>query len=252
MNFSCQMCRCEGHADICDQRTGACIDCRDLTEGHNCERCIAGYYGDPRLGRSGQASQACRPCPCPGGRPRCVQKAAALIECECFVGPSSGLSHADTCYLKPSANSSAQDVVCNCRCVVTTALQSRSQYLHVFQPRLRRRALPIVCAKLFRSVCGCEMPLKIAIFFALGNPNEIAGSCERCDCSGNIDESVPESCDSRTGVCLHCLHNTAGEHCEVRAANMRASKRSLVYISDVSTWLLWRCSSSTMPSVSAI
>lgn len=35
---SCRPCQCNGHADECDQRTGACISCRDNTGGDKCER----------------------------------------------------------------------------------------------------------------------------------------------------------------------------------------------------------------------
>lgn len=35
---SCRPCQCNGHADQCDQRTGACINCRDNTGGEKCER----------------------------------------------------------------------------------------------------------------------------------------------------------------------------------------------------------------------
>ena len=44
----CRVCQCNDHANICDQKTGACIECKDLTTGHYCERCQDGYYGDPR------------------------------------------------------------------------------------------------------------------------------------------------------------------------------------------------------------
>lgn len=33
----CRTCQCNGHASICDQKTGACIDCRNLTTGDHCE-----------------------------------------------------------------------------------------------------------------------------------------------------------------------------------------------------------------------
>lgn len=47
-----------------------------------------------------------------------------------------------------------------------------------------------------------------------GNPREIGGSCEICDCNGNIDRNVPESCDTTSGDCLKCLYNTEGPQCE--------------------------------------
>ncbi|KAK9751877.1 Laminin EGF domain [Popillia japonica] len=87
-NFpDCQRCDCNGHADICDARTGACIDCREYTEGHTCDRCVDGYYGDPRL----NVDIPCRQCPCPG-----------------VAG--SNHSFADTCMLDPT-----RDVVCHCK-----------------------------------------------------------------------------------------------------------------------------------------
>lgn len=47
-----------------------------------------------------------------------------------------------------------------------------------------------------------------------GEPNAPGGECRRCECSGNTDDTQPGNCDSRTGVCLRCLYNTEGHHCE--------------------------------------
>jgi hypothetical protein len=40
----CQVCQCNDHASICEQKTGACIECRDLTTGHNCDRLVVSDY----------------------------------------------------------------------------------------------------------------------------------------------------------------------------------------------------------------
>jgi len=92
-NFpSCQRCECNGHADLCDPKTGRCLDCRDATDGFNCEYCLDSFYGDPRLG----VDIPCRPCPCPG-----------TIE--------SGHSYANIC----SLDVQTQDVICECQVLST-------------------------------------------------------------------------------------------------------------------------------------
>uniref|UniRef100_A0AAQ4REM3 Laminin, beta 2 (laminin S) n=1 Tax=Gasterosteus aculeatus aculeatus TaxID=481459 RepID=A0AAQ4REM3_GASAC len=86
---SCRPCRCNGHADQCDQRTGACVSCRDNTGGDKCDRCANGYYGNPVLGKASSAQ--CRPCPCP-------------------EGPNSGRHFAASCY----QDNRDRQIICNC------------------------------------------------------------------------------------------------------------------------------------------
>ncbi|CAH1774180.1 unnamed protein product, partial [Owenia fusiformis] len=57
----CGRCSCNGHATSCDPVSGACLNCRDNTEGDRCERCVAGFYGDPTSGTRND----CRQCACP-------------------------------------------------------------------------------------------------------------------------------------------------------------------------------------------
>ncbi|KAK7503934.1 hypothetical protein BaRGS_00004666, partial [Batillaria attramentaria] len=47
-----------------------------------------------------------------------------------------------------------------------------------------------------------------------GDPTQPGGLCRRCNCGGNIDPSVPGSCDPVTGACVICSGNTEGEFCE--------------------------------------
>uniref|UniRef100_A0A8B9RKF8 Laminin subunit beta 2 n=1 Tax=Astyanax mexicanus TaxID=7994 RepID=A0A8B9RKF8_ASTMX len=85
---NCRPCQCNGHADECHQRTGACLSCRSNTAGDKCEKCASGFYGNPILGSGNQ----CRPCPCP-------------------EGPNSGRHFAASCY----QDNHNRQVVCNCK-----------------------------------------------------------------------------------------------------------------------------------------
>ncbi|XP_075928964.1 basement membrane-specific heparan sulfate proteoglycan core protein isoform X5 [Petromyzon marinus] len=58
---TCAGCSCHGHATACDERTGECLSCQHNTEGARCDRCRAGFVGDPTRG----TPTDCQPCPCP-------------------------------------------------------------------------------------------------------------------------------------------------------------------------------------------
>ncbi|XP_046413773.1 laminin subunit alpha-1-like [Neodiprion fabricii] len=59
----CVKCDCNGHAATCDLRMGECGVCEHNTVGPKCDRCAAGYYGDPSQG----TSDDCKKCSCPLG-----------------------------------------------------------------------------------------------------------------------------------------------------------------------------------------
>ncbi|KAJ8258762.1 hypothetical protein COCON_G00177740 [Conger conger] len=62
---TCEECDCNGHGSSCDPESGECLECLHNTAGPNCERCMPGFYGDPKT----DGVSACQPCPCPGISP---------------------------------------------------------------------------------------------------------------------------------------------------------------------------------------
>ena len=47
-----------------------------------------------------------------------------------------------------------------------------------------------------------------------GEPDSVNGTCEPCQCNGNIDITDHTACDRITGLCQLCLYNTTGDNCE--------------------------------------
>ncbi|XP_033738423.1 laminin subunit alpha-2-like isoform X2 [Pecten maximus] len=77
----CQPCSCNGNIDTsnygsCDPNTGACLRCRDNTEGERCERCRPGYFGTARNGD-------CQACNCDQGGSLTTECDQRTGQCEC-------------------------------------------------------------------------------------------------------------------------------------------------------------------------
>ena len=49
-NVLCQRCKCNGHSNKCDQRSGRCHDCGDNTSGKFCHNCADRFYGNATNG----------------------------------------------------------------------------------------------------------------------------------------------------------------------------------------------------------
>ncbi|XP_033010826.1 laminin subunit alpha-1 [Lacerta agilis] len=83
----CVPCRCNNHSDVCDQKTGKCLDCRDNTVGDQCSVCAPGYYGKV-IG----SVNDCSLCACPRMSPgsfssTCIMKGVSDFYCNaCITG----------------------------------------------------------------------------------------------------------------------------------------------------------------------
>ncbi|KAH7975672.1 hypothetical protein HPB52_004057 [Rhipicephalus sanguineus] len=198
----CRPCDCNGIGSLdnfCDAQTGQC-KCRPNTYGRQCDECQPGYWNYPN----------CQRCDCNGHADTCDSRTGHCIQCRDFTsGP-----HCDRCevgfYGDPRYG---VDIPCRpCPCPGT----ADSGINHATSCDLDPRTGNVIC-HCAQGYVGkfaiCERCDRCANNY-YGEPNVPGGSCRRCECSGNVDETQPGNCDSRTGVCLRCLYNTEGPHCE--------------------------------------
>ncbi|XP_031335758.1 laminin subunit beta-1 isoform X2 [Photinus pyralis] len=207
-NFpNCQRCDCNGHADICDSRTGACTNCRDNTEGHTCDRCIDGYYGDPRLG----VDIPCRPCPCPGVMmsghsfaDRCsLDPYTKDVICECKEGY--GGTRCDECANNFFGNPSLPGGACHpCDCSGKTDLFDFGNC----DPHTGK------CLKCLYDTTGDRCEICRPGFYRYDD-NDV---CQECVCHMLGTNSSAGPCNAYNGQCL-CHVNVIGKQCDQCAEN---------------------------------
>ncbi|KAF3696520.1 Laminin subunit beta-2 [Channa argus] len=209
---SCSPCQCNGHADLCDPHTGECMNCRDYTAGHFCERCIDGFFGNPVLG----SGEHCRPCPCPGN-------------------PGSGHFNGHSC----QADHSSDQIICNCRQGYSgyrCDLCAPGYYGNPEQPG--GHCLPCECNGNIDTQdpesCDPRTGQCLKCLYHTDGPscarcqlgyygNALAHDCRRCTCvtAGTIPSVCSNGqchCDLQTGAC-RCRENVSGHNCDQCAPN---------------------------------
>lgn len=198
-------CNCNRHAELCDSRSGKCIDCTDNTdESTNCKTCKPGFYGNPLIG----IDIPCRACPCP-------------------ATPDSGVYHAQGCNLDPRTNGP----ICQCEkgylgercdhCDVNywgnpTVLDGECKLcdcngnvdfndIGVCDEKTGR------CLKCLYNTEGDKCQHCKAGYFG----DALKQSCRQCVCNSlGTNMTDPDNiCDRKTGQCK-CLPGVTGKECD--------------------------------------
>ncbi|KAF4796257.1 Laminin subunit alpha-2 [Turdus rufiventris] len=197
----CAPCTCFGHADVCDDITGACLDCKHNTGGSYCDRCLPGFYGDATKG----TAEDCQLCACPlnipsnNFSPTChFDRHRGLICDECpagYVGPRCERC-AEGYFGQPLIpGGSCQPCQCNDNLdfSVPGSCDSLSGACLICKPGTTGQ----YCERCADGYFGDALH---------------ARNCQPCHC--HINGSFSEICDSRTGQC-ECKANVIGRRCDI-------------------------------------
>uniref|UniRef100_A0A8C3JNQ0 Laminin subunit alpha-2 n=1 Tax=Calidris pygmaea TaxID=425635 RepID=A0A8C3JNQ0_9CHAR len=197
----CAPCTCFGHADLCDDITGECLDCKHNTGGPYCDRCLPGFYGEPTKG----TAEDCQLCACPlnipsnNFSPTChFDRSRGLICDECpagYVGPRCERC-AEGYFGQPLIpGGSCQPCQCNDNLdfSVPGSCDSLSGACLICKPGTTGQ----YCERCADGYFGDALD---------------ARNCQPCHC--HVNGSFSHICDSRTGQC-ECKANVIGRRCDL-------------------------------------
>ncbi|KAJ8270754.1 hypothetical protein GJAV_G00118850 [Gymnothorax javanicus] len=169
--------------------------------GTSCEMCAAGHRRVNGILYQGK----CQPCHCNGHSSLCDYITGHCQDCaDHTAGP-----HCDICapgFYGDATKGTAND----CQpCACPLQIPSNNFSPTCFQdPRGE-----LICDRCPPGYTGPRCDRCSNGFF--GRPTEPGGSCQPCQCSGNLDSTAPRSCDPLTGACLRCREGFGGETCEI-------------------------------------
>ncbi|XP_064196122.1 laminin subunit alpha-2 isoform X2 [Anguilla rostrata] len=171
--------------------------------GTSCEICAAGS----RRVNGTLYGGVCEPCRCNGHASLCDYITGHCMDCaDHTAGP-----HCDVCapgFYGDATKGTAND----CRpCACPLQVPSNN-----FSPTCYQDARgELICDRCPPGYAGSRCDRCSNGFF--GRPTEPGGSCQPCQCNGNLDSSAPRCCDPLTGACLRCREGYGGEQCETCA-----------------------------------
>ncbi|XP_023255175.1 laminin subunit beta-4-like [Seriola lalandi dorsalis] len=191
----CKPCECDTRGSVsqlCDQVRGQCA-CRSEVTGRRCDRCQTGFWGFP----------FCRPCECNGLSEVCDEETGECVNCK---EHSTG-RHCDRCvegyYGDPVSRQPCQPCLC-------PDVQGSGRFFAT-SCQHNPQSLSLTC-NCREGHTGPRCNRCNPGFY--GDLTVLGASCEECSCNNNINPDDRDSCDSLTGDCLCCLHNTMGPRCQ--------------------------------------
>uniref|UniRef100_A0A0N4ZF07 Laminin subunit alpha-2 n=1 Tax=Parastrongyloides trichosuri TaxID=131310 RepID=A0A0N4ZF07_PARTI len=183
--------------------------CPENFEGNSCERCKKGY----RRVNNQLYGGKCEKCDCNGHSDDCDPFTGACINCQhnttgdmceqCIQGhvgnPILGgiLGSCSPCACPSLDNNHSKDCVLAQLGISGTLASQEDSY---------------ICTSCDQGYDGNKCEFCADGFY--GDPLATNGTCVPCDCNNNIDPADIGNCDIKTGKCLKCIYNTAGDHCE--------------------------------------
>lgn len=178
-------------------------ECPPGYTGLSCEDCAKGFYRDP----NGPFGGYCIPCDCNGHSQNCDCLTGICVGCQDHTFGD----HCELCvegYYGNATFGSPDDCqICGC-----PLHEDSNNFAYGCEVSPDSYSISCHCKP---GYTGHKCQSCANGFY--GKPEVLGETCKSCDCSGNIDTSIPGSCDSRTGECVHCLNNTFGEACNLCA-----------------------------------
>ncbi|XP_070555377.1 laminin subunit alpha-like [Ptychodera flava] len=177
-----------------------CI-CPPSNTGLSCEECGAGYHRT----ETGPYLGLCIPCDCNGHSGECDPNTGKCLDCK----HNTLGDHCEICetgYVGDATGGNPDDCkICSC----PYAIESNNFATSCTFGR-NGETTSCDCLPGYAGVrCDrCEDGYH-------GDPTAIGGSCEPCNCHGNLDPSYNgPMCDTLRGNCLSCRPGTTGDNCE--------------------------------------
>ncbi|XP_062292940.1 laminin subunit alpha-2 [Scomber scombrus] len=168
--------------------------------GNSCEECILGFRRVNGILYNG----VCEACRCHGHSTQCHEVTGHCLDCSHHTtGP-----HCDTCqhgYYGNATRGSPADCQL-CACPLNLPGNNFSPTCHLGEEG------ELLCDQCQPGYTGPRCDRCSNGYY--GQPTVPGGSCQPCDCHGNLDLSVPGSCNPITGQCLRCRQGYGGAACD--------------------------------------